>query len=69
MSVIYAYIDPSNYPNVGKYAIHGVSGDHVTVDLQSPTVMEKSHLLDTLSISKSIYVHIEVTPLLQFPPL
>ena len=26
MSVIYAYIDPSNHPNVGKYAIHGVSG-------------------------------------------
>ena len=26
MSVIYAYIDPSNHPNVGKYTIHGVSG-------------------------------------------
>ena len=23
---IYAYIDPQNHPNVGMYAIHGVSG-------------------------------------------
>ena len=26
MYAIYAYIDPPNHPNVGKYAIHGVSG-------------------------------------------
>ena len=26
MYAIYAYIDPSNHPNVGKYDIHGVSG-------------------------------------------
>ena len=26
MYAIYAYIDPSNHPNVGKYTIHGVSG-------------------------------------------
>ena len=26
MSVIYAYIDFSNHPDVGEYAIHGVSG-------------------------------------------
>ena len=24
-TAIYAYIDPSNHPNVGKYTIHGVS--------------------------------------------
>ena len=27
MYAIYAYIDPPNHPNVGKYAIHGVSGN------------------------------------------
>ena len=26
MYAIYAYIDPPNHPNVGKYGIHGVSG-------------------------------------------
>ena len=26
MYVIYAYIDPPNHPNVGKYGIHGASG-------------------------------------------
>ena len=26
MYAIYAYIDPQNHPNVGIYAIHGVSG-------------------------------------------
>ena len=26
MYAIYAYIDPQNHPNVGKYTIHGVSG-------------------------------------------
>ena len=26
MYAIYAYIDPSNHPNVGIYGIHGVSG-------------------------------------------
>ena len=26
MSVIYAYIDPSNHPNVDKYTMHGVFG-------------------------------------------
>ena len=28
MYSIYAYIDPPNHPNVGKYGIHGVSGYH-----------------------------------------
>ena len=27
MYAIYAYIDPPNHPNVGIYAIHGVSGN------------------------------------------
>ena len=26
---IYAYIDPPNHPNVGKYGIHGVSGSYI----------------------------------------
>ena len=26
MYAIYAYIDPQNHPNVGRYGIHGVSG-------------------------------------------
>ena len=26
MYAIYAYIDPPNHPNVGKYTIHEVSG-------------------------------------------
>ena len=26
MYAVYAYIDPSNHPNVGIYTIHGVSG-------------------------------------------
>ena len=26
VTAIYAYIDPQNHPNVGKYTIHGVSG-------------------------------------------
>ena len=25
-TAIYAYIDPQNHPNVGRYGIHGVSG-------------------------------------------
>ena len=28
MYAIYAYIDPSNHPNVGKCTIHGVSGNN-----------------------------------------
>ena len=32
MFVIYAYIDPSNHPNVGKYAIHGVSGIALAIE-------------------------------------
>ena len=27
MYAVYAYIDPSNHPNVGIYAIHGVFGN------------------------------------------
>ena len=30
---MYAYIDPSNHPNVGIYGIHGVSGYCVCVHL------------------------------------
>ena len=26
MYAVYAYIDPPNHPNVGKYGIHGVPG-------------------------------------------
>ena len=29
-TAIYAYIDPSNHPNVGIYGIHGVSGTGAT---------------------------------------
>ena len=31
MYAIYAYIDPQNHPNVGKYTIHGVSGLYDTI--------------------------------------
>ena len=30
MGLAYAYIDPPNHPNVGKYGIHGVSGQNGT---------------------------------------
>ena len=29
MYAIYAYIDPSNHPNVGIYGIHGASGNRI----------------------------------------
>ena len=31
MYAIYAYIDPPNHPNVGKYGIHGASGKHHSI--------------------------------------
>ena len=30
MYAIYAYIDPPNHPNVGKYGIHGASGIYLS---------------------------------------
>ena len=37
MYAIYAYIDPQNHPNVGKYTIHGVSGTGWTVTRFAPS--------------------------------
>ena len=31
MYAIYAYIDPSNHPNVGIYGIHGVYGYYIYI--------------------------------------
>ena len=36
MYAIYAYIDPPNHPNVGKYAIHGVSGSNNHYNIRFP---------------------------------
>ena len=44
MYAIYAYIDPPNHPNLGIYAIHGVSG----IGLGLPTCQR--HPLSELSV-------------------
>ena len=47
MSVIYPYVDPSNYPNVGKYAIHGVSGIDYNLDYTSRSAKMSSGRLES----------------------
>ena len=59
MYAIYAYIDPQNHPNVGIYAIHGVSGtgspgfvvvlDETVGDRSSEPAPEASETADTVS--------------------
>ena len=53
---IYAYIDPQNHPNVGKYAIHGVSGPwrvwELTLQIQAPDPEIRDVLLEGLGLRR-----------------
>ena len=54
MYAIYAYIDPSNHPNVGIYGIHGVSGIYNT----------KQNRLEQLKLLRHCFTQIECSEIM-----
>ena len=63
MYAIYAYIDPSNHPNVGIYGIHGVSG--IGVELETMDISSCSQQCYSTCNTKAFPLAKQVLELLQ----